>query len=46
MNNFGGILTNTAELLGRGVGTAMFRYKQSSLIGVFGFHISAPKNPG
>ena len=40
------IYTKTAELLGRGEGTAIFRYKQSSLIKVFGFHISAPENPG
>ena len=38
--------TKTAELFGRGVGTAILRYKQSSLINVFGFHISAPENPG
>ena len=35
-----------AELLGLGTGTAILRYKQSSLWGVFGFHISAPGNPG
>ena len=40
------IVTKTAELFGRGVGTAILRYKQSSLINVFGFHISAPENPG
>ena len=38
--------TKTAELFGRGVGTAILRYKQSSLINVFGFHISAPEKPG
>ena len=36
----------TAELLGRGTGTATLRYRQSSLCLVFGFHISAPGNPG
>ena len=38
--------TITAELFGWGTGTATFKYKQSSLIGVLGFHISDPINPG
>ena len=44
--DIGSVLTMTAELLGRGTGTATLRYRQSSLCLVFGFHISAPGNPG
>ena len=39
-------ITMIAELFGLGTGTAILRYKQSSLCGVLGFHISAPGNPG